>query len=898
MITALPFVLGSSRVLVVVPSNIVRRQVALEFQSLRTLKNVAALPRGIKAPKRKALKHGIRSKSDWKNLAGYDVIIATPQCVSTRYKGIVPPPEGFFDLLVVDEAHHSPAETWNQVLEDLTAVPAALLTATPFRRDKRRLPGEIAFWYPLRDAIVDGIYSPIEFVPVKRSANEDADLTLARAGKKQIDLPRHKSLGSLILVRTDRIDDAYKLQGIYKSIGLSLPVLTSRLSNKETDTIVASLEEGTVAGVIVVGVLTEGFDLPRLKLAIYHRKHKSLASTLQFVGRLARTTDDLALQPELLAFADELTDETTELYREDASWSDLLPQIADTAVESEKSLRDYIAAFEGAPKDFSLVVVEPTQKAQIFVLPKARSLALSAKLEELVRSPVVDYFVDSDEELAAFVTREIVHPDWLRSSVYDTNEYYLHVVCVDRKHRFVFVKTSSDASVKEILKHYGLEDLTPVSPSQMNQVLHSYHITDYSTIGLRNNRPTAAEGNAYTTLAGHSAARGITPMDEVATSTGHVSARYMSGTTSATIGTSLDNAKVWESGRCSLYDFRIWCNDLAEKLDGKGAKYSFPPGLNVPIRSELKAYPRDAIAVAMTFPLYDGEFVWDDTTVSAASTAVRVRSTPQSVIIGIEHKGCLLGTYHLDLKGGVTNRRGNVQFKTANYQRDLGEALGANPPLIFFADGNTAYRNTICKVAGLVTQVPHRVLQRWAWDGTDPRRESKPPRKGFEQNIQRAAISKLRTDHPEAFIVVDDAANEVADLIVLRSDGPHVFVDFVHCKWSSKDEPGHRLEDIYQVLSQVARCVRWTKGQIFFAELLRRLEERSATRLEIGDLEKCIVFLRECISRPPTTLFGQIAVQPGTQISGIETWPSGSSLLASCFAWCEVNEVEFTFCGS
>lgn len=40
---------------------------------------------------------------------------------------------------------------------------------------------------------------------------------------------------------------------------------------------------------ICVDMLGEGFDFPNLKIAAIHEPHKSLASTLQFIGRFART---------------------------------------------------------------------------------------------------------------------------------------------------------------------------------------------------------------------------------------------------------------------------------------------------------------------------------------------------------------------------------------------------------------------------------------------------------------------------------------------------------------------------------------------------------------------------------------------------------------------------------
>ena len=308
---ALPFAVAARRVLVVVPSQIVRRQVAKEFATLELLKSTGALPIGVESPKVRKLRSRMRSHEDWLDVSGYDVIVAIPNCISPRFSGVVAPPEDFFDLIIVDEAHHTPADAWSRILDEAPSVPAALLTATPFRRDKKRLPGEVAYWYPLSEAISDGVYSPIEFIPVKAVPAQDNDLTLATAVKQRLSKSRHIDFGSQVLVRTDKISEALRLREVYLSIGVDFPVLTSDLPDHEMDEIISRLIDGTHKGVIVVGVLTEGFNLPRLKIAAYHKRHQSFASTLQFVGRFARVGDRV-LQPELLAFADELTAETNE----------------------------------------------------------------------------------------------------------------------------------------------------------------------------------------------------------------------------------------------------------------------------------------------------------------------------------------------------------------------------------------------------------------------------------------------------------------------------------------------------------------------------------------------------------------------------------------------------------
>jgi reverse gyrase len=80
VITALPLAIAASRALVIVPSNIIRRQIVHEFNTLKILKKSRAVPNTIPRANVKSLNHGIRSLQAWDDLGSYDVVIATPQC--------------------------------------------------------------------------------------------------------------------------------------------------------------------------------------------------------------------------------------------------------------------------------------------------------------------------------------------------------------------------------------------------------------------------------------------------------------------------------------------------------------------------------------------------------------------------------------------------------------------------------------------------------------------------------------------------------------------------------------------------------------------------------------------------------------------------------------------------
>ena len=71
-------------------------------------------------------------------------------------------PENFFDLIIVDEAHHSAAASWKRVFTRFPNAKIVNLTATPFRSDQQELEGELIFRYPVQEREHQGIRQEAE----------------------------------------------------------------------------------------------------------------------------------------------------------------------------------------------------------------------------------------------------------------------------------------------------------------------------------------------------------------------------------------------------------------------------------------------------------------------------------------------------------------------------------------------------------------------------------------------------------------------------------------------------------------------------------------------------------------------------------------------------------------
>jgi superfamily II DNA or RNA helicase len=285
------------RTLILVPSETLRKQIAGKFLTLGVLPDAKVVPREIARPRVAMITTGIRTADDARQLLEQaNVIVTLPNTLqASSGEAIKVLTDGCSDL-VVDEAHHITADTWNAVRERFKAKRIIQFTATPFRRDTQRIDGKIIFNYKLGDAQAAGYYRPITLVSVEEYGDDEArDAAIAVAAIKALRRDRDiLGLDHLLMARTRTKDRAESVAAKYRELAPDLkPVVvysgTGRTAANQ-QALDAVLDRGPEGARIVVCVdmLGEGFDLPNLKIAAFHDNHKSLAITLQFIGRFTR----------------------------------------------------------------------------------------------------------------------------------------------------------------------------------------------------------------------------------------------------------------------------------------------------------------------------------------------------------------------------------------------------------------------------------------------------------------------------------------------------------------------------------------------------------------------------------------------------------------------------------
>ena len=230
-------------------------------------------------------------------------------------------PDDFFDMIIVDEAHHSAAASWQKVMDRFPKAKVILMTATPFRSDRQEIDGELIFRYPFRSATLKGyikrlkasyvapsqielgftdargrIYTLDEVLKLKEEDWFSRGVALAPLCNKHIvdsslekleELRQSGTRHQLIAVACS-INHGKEIRSLYQERGYKAEVIHSKQTPDEQEVILRDLRNGTLDCIIQVQMLGEGFDHPKLSVAAIFRPFRSLAPYVQFVGRIMR----------------------------------------------------------------------------------------------------------------------------------------------------------------------------------------------------------------------------------------------------------------------------------------------------------------------------------------------------------------------------------------------------------------------------------------------------------------------------------------------------------------------------------------------------------------------------------------------------------------------------------
>lgn len=238
-------------------------------------------------------------------LFGSRVTIGTVQTVMRRLDKFKP---NAFSLVVIDEAHHSPAASYQKIINWFSDAKVLGVTATPKRHDRiglGKIFSHVAYIYDLACGIRDGWLVPIaqylvrnmqvDFTTIRKRSGDFAPEVLERILLEEENLHAVAKVAldatsyGPVLVFTTGIQQSDRLAEVinrYKpNMAQSVSQHTPKMIRRG---IITRFRNGEVPILCNCMIATEGFDAPKTASIVMARPTRSLMLYTQMLGRGTR----------------------------------------------------------------------------------------------------------------------------------------------------------------------------------------------------------------------------------------------------------------------------------------------------------------------------------------------------------------------------------------------------------------------------------------------------------------------------------------------------------------------------------------------------------------------------------------------------------------------------------
>ncbi|EKD55596.1 MAG: hypothetical protein ACD_59C00110G0001 [uncultured bacterium] len=893
------FVERANRILVITPSRLVRTQIKENFQTMKQLIKLKVLRENINLPKVSEIVKKPKNVEEWENFRHFDVIIGTPNSLSPGLKNMPSPPKDLFDLILIDEAHHSPAKTWNDILETFNNAKQILFTATPFRRDHQEIKGRFIYSYSIKEAYKDNIFSKVKYISVN-PINESNDIAIAKTAATIFNEDRIKGFNHYLMVRTDSKKRAEELEIVYnKNTNLRLKRVDSSYSYRYVKNAIEKLRKYELDGIICVDMLGEGFDFPNLKLASIHAPHKSLEVTLQFIGRFARTTGENLGMAKFIAVPSELEIETKRLYEEGAVWQDLITDLSQSKIEKEKKVRQTLATFDPpnitknfVVEDLSLYALYPYCHVKIFQSFKNVDITAPISLPGI---EIVYRQNSLKAGTSVIITREPQAPRWSSAIELTGFKHELIVIFYDNTSKLLFINSSKTSdSLYDIIAAKLTDDEYKILPLyKINRVLRDLQEANFFNIGMKN-RVLNDNTESYRIIAGSSAQDAINVSDGNLYNRGHVFSSAIDNGDKTTLGYS-SASKVWSNNSCQIPELIEWCQKLARKITSKNT-VTTNSGLDIiKVGEEIINFPKDLgiIAVDWSEEIYNKVsppmIIFGSNSKNPISDQLfnvelkidRNYSNQKQVRIIFKLKDLeYLVEFSLNTKHFYTavSEANSVIVKNSKDEFSLVEYLNNNPLNIYLSDFSRINGSEIFKTdSNELKDIDPNIITAIDWSnyGVDITNEVSSNPTYLQISIHDYFKEKFRNEN-HSVVIYDHRSGEIADFIIINELNDNIKISLYHCKGSSDKSPGNRVEDVYEICGQTVKSRIWIKSK---GELFEKIRKRISAGSEL--IKGNFKILSDIQNHMATKQVNYeiILVQPGITKSGLSK--SVSSILAS-----------------
>ena len=838
------------KLLVVVPTDALRRQIADKFLTLGILKDFGILSAEGLYPIVGILNHKPKNCDDVDAFfEKCNVIVTTMsiagQCLSEIQERIA----HHCPFLFIDEAHHVGAETWKSLKEKFNNRRILQFTATPFRNDDKPVEGKIIFHYSLKKAQEEKYFKHIHFKPVREYNPKKVDKVIAESAIKQLSEDQ-KKYDHIMMARVESVERAEEIFGIYKEYKEFNPVQihTGIKSIRDREKIQKEIISGKSKIVICVDMLGEGFDLPQLKIAAFHDIRKSLAVTLQLAGRFTRSGQSLGNATFIANIADvHVKEELKKLYYQDSDWNDLLKETSREIIREKVNLQELIAGFQNSLTDISLLNLRPAMSTVVYKT-KCKNWKpenFETGFHGLESFDRIESDLNAQKNTLVIVTAKKIPIDWAKAKDVFNWSWELFIAFWDKNQDLLFIHSSNNNGYYEKLAKAIAGEVELIRGGPVFRCLSGIDRLRLQNVGLIEQFGRLI---SYIMRAGSDIDAALTHAQrEQAVKANIFGSGYDENGNRTTIGCSY-KGRIWSRCKTDLNDLKEWCSGVGRKvldeainpdeiLKGTLIYETIPQRpQKMPICIEWPEVIYNEPENIFTFVVDEQEFPLFQTDIELVNPAENgdLKFKICSDETEIECKLLFSDKDYNFLTVGPKN----VLVKQRSKSDSINSFFYQHPPIIWFDDGSSLEGNLYTKLNKKFEPYDREEIKTWDWKGKEVniKKESQGIMKETD-SIQYRVIRELEKDNYD-IIFDDDGPGEAADIVCICVRKNIIMVEFYHCKFSGDINPGARITDLYTVCGQAQKSIHWMENPTKLFDHLLRREFRTKNGLEVSRFEK------------------------------------------------------------
>jgi hypothetical protein len=790
--------------------------------------------------------------SQFSNIENLKLFISKTNVIVTTISALMSFPDYAKEIIVtecshlfVDEAHHSEARTWQELIERFDRGKVFLFTATPYRNDGKTMKGDIIYKFSLKDAQKQKYYKEINYLSIREYMPKKADEKIAQKAISQLRKDIKNGYNHILMARCKDKKRAVEVFECYKKYQDLNPVLVYT-GVKDIKIKIRDILNRKHNIIVCVNMFGEGFDLPQLKIAAIHDERQSLPITLQFIGRFTRDSysslgnasfiTNIAYPP--------IQHELEELYAKDADWNIIIPRLNDNATQKEIDLKRLLGSFNGL--DNSMIPFQGIRPAISAVFYRSSCLEWNPDNWEEGIDNIKDYeykFSTYNENSLVIILGKFDNVYWGNFDTVRDLEWQLIVIYWDLRMGVnrIFINTSmSDLNSKKILVSIFDENISRIDGVNVFRIFHNVKRLSLFNLGARK---AIGRDITFQSYYGRGVQDGIKEIEERRLiKNNFFGIGYKEGE-KITLGCST-KGKIWSYLRGNLNELITWCKNIGDVIEDT----SVDP--DTVLRNTLKIYEISSrpqtVPIAIDwgykryelsdkgftiringydFDLSDFELSLIDRPIDA-SLQFLLKSVDYKIIFEIEFgekkDGEKVDCYYKIRK--ITDI--DVFIKYGENCESIGEFLQENAPTIWFADGSSLSGNHYTELREEIDLFSIDKMLTDNWTGVDTKKESQGIYPYIQESIQYYFINKIKSDFD--IIYDDDGAGEIADIIGINDSDNKIDIHFYHLKFAIDGRISNEISNFYAVCGQAQKSLRWKykEPRKFFDHLFRRMDKK------------------------------------------------------------------------